>query len=73
MVIFSDFELIRHLTLILPPGLELANEQNEEEDLSVLPTLRVSDIEPELKRTSLDVRQIGKKSSRLAFHRNFFH
>ncbi|XP_071792109.1 presequence protease, mitochondrial-like [Asterias amurensis] len=44
--------------VIYDKGLELANEQNEEEDLSVLPTLRVSDIEPELKRTLLDVRQI---------------
>ena len=43
-------------------GLELANAQNKEEDISVLPTLKISDIEPELKRTTLDFKEVGKKS-----------
>ncbi|XP_022112056.1 presequence protease, mitochondrial-like isoform X2 [Acanthaster planci] len=42
---------------IYAKGLELADEQDREEDVSVLPTLKVSDIEPELKRAKLDFKQ----------------
>ncbi|XP_038074672.1 presequence protease, mitochondrial-like isoform X2 [Patiria miniata] len=38
-------------------GQELAEEQDKEDDIAVLPTLKVSDIEPELKRTTLEFKQ----------------
>ncbi|XP_072033741.1 presequence protease, mitochondrial-like isoform X2 [Amphiura filiformis] len=44
---------------VFQTGLALAEEQNKEEDLSSLPTLRVSDISPQLVRTHFDLTNIG--------------
>ncbi|XP_041468049.1 presequence protease, mitochondrial-like isoform X1 [Lytechinus variegatus] len=40
-------------------GLELAEEQKREEDITCLPSLKISDIDAKVKRTAVELRNIG--------------